>query len=78
MKFIALLALFGGISALRLESHTAIQAHSHAKVTTLSWAQQAHVAQAPKVNMVQLKKAAKTFVQTTLKDKLPCELTPEQ
>ena len=73
MKFFALVALFAGVSAVRLEAHSAVQVqtHAHAKVHT-SWAQLAQVKQ-----NTQVRKAAKTLVQTTLKSAMP-ELTPEQ
>ena len=77
MKFIALLALFGGVSAVRLESHSAIQAHSQTVVPALahSWS-----ALQTKSNQASLKKSASKFVQTTLKSLLPGpgDLTPEQ
>jgi len=75
MKFIALLALFGGVSAVRLESHSAIQAHSQTAVPALahSWA-----ALQTKSNQASLRKSATKFVQTTLKSKLPKDLTHEQ
>ena len=67
MKFFTLVALFAGVSAVRLESHSAALAHSHVQAHAFTLR--------PKVNMVELRSAAKTLVKTKLN--MP-ELTPEQ
>ena len=64
MKFIALLALFGGVSAVRLESHSAIQAHSQTVVPAMAHSWSALQTQS---NQASLRKSATKFVQTTLK-----------
>ena len=67
MKFFTLVALFAGVSAVRLESHSAALAHSHVQAHAFTLR--------PKVNMVELRSAAKTLVKTKLN--MP-ELTEEQ
>ena len=76
MKLLALIALFGGVSAIRLESHSAIKAHSHAEVKSMAhtWAS----LHRNDNSNVQLRKNAKKFVQANLKSLLPEKLTPEQ
>jgi len=67
MKFFTLIALFAGVSAVRLESHSAALAHSQVQAHAFTLK--------PKINMVELRSAAKTLVQTKLN--MP-ELTQEQ